>query len=255
MIAEFPLFLFTTLTGLSAGLYLALVCFKASGIDAKATWFATLGSLVLLGAGSLGVIGHLHHPERVLNAFSNFASSLTQEALCAIAVGLVMLADLLVTAKMKKSVKWLRVTGGVLSALFICVMAHAYFSVWGNAAWATWQTLVFFIVGDLALGVAAALATIPALLDKKLTLGVCIVAQVLSAVAILLEGLHFGSNGFSANPYYGGCVLTVATAVFVWIGLVRPRRRRALCVVAFVACFVGLAIARYAFYSTGLYVL
>ncbi len=255
MIAEFPLLFFTTLTGLSAGTYAALVACKGHEVDAKASWLVVAACLVLLGAGSLGVIGHLHHPERMLNAFSNPSSSLTQEAFCAIAVGVVMLADLVATAKLKRPVVWLRVVGALLCVVFVCVMAHAYFTVWGNAAWASWQTLLFFVLCDFAVGMAAVCAVLPKLLEGKAFLAALIALQVASAISMLLEGLHFGASGFSPDPYYAGCVLAVVAAVLSWVAAGRAPQRRALCVAAFVACFVGLVVARYAFYATGLYVL
>lgn len=255
MIAEFPLLFFTTLTGLSAGTYVVLAACRGSKIDAKVSWFAVVACLVLLGAGSLGVIGHLHHPERMLNAFSNPTSSLTQEALCAIVVGIVMLADLAVSAKLKRPIVWLRAIGALLCGVFICVMAHAYFTVWGNAAWASWQTLLFFVLCDFAAGAAAVSAVLPKLLEGKTFLTVFIVLQVASAASMILEGLHFGTSGFSPVPYYAGCVLAVVAAALSWVAADRPAQRRALSISAFIACFVGLVIARYAFYATGLYVL
>ena len=255
MIAEFPLLLFTTLTGLSAGTYAMLTAFKGWKIDARASWFAVVACLALLGAGSLGVIGHLHHPERMFNACSNPSSSLTQEAVCVIAVGVAMLSDLAMTAKLKKPIVWLRTLVALLCAMFIFVMAHAYFTVWGNVAWASWQTVPFFVLCDFAVGAVLVCAVLPELLEKKALLVALIALQAVSAVSMLLEGLHFGVSGFSPEPYYVGCVFAVVAAILLWAAVACPKWCRALCIAAFIACFVGLVVARYAFYATGLYIL
>lgn len=258
MISELPLYLFTTLVGLSAGAYAASVVVGAAKCDGRRAWFLTVACLVLLAVGSVCVIGHLHHPERVLNALANPSSSLTQEAYGAIAVGVLMLVDLVFSAKKMPVARLVRLVGAAASVVLVCVMAHAYFTVWGNAAWASWQTLPFFVVCDFAMGLAFACAVIKPLSKRKTVVCVLAVLQVISAGAMALEGAHFLAVGFSLLPFGVSCGLSAVAAVasaMTAAGAAGSDRAKALTVAAFVLSFVSVAVARYAFYSVGLYII
>ena len=257
MISEFPLFLFTTLVGLAAGGNAAnVVCDLVLKRDAgkRGLVFAAV-CLVLLAVSSLAVTAHLHHPERVLNAFSNLSSSLTQEGIAAMVLGVLFVADVAVRAKRKTACMPLRVVGAVAALVMVAVMAHAYFTVWGNAAWARVETLLFFVVCTLACGfalVAAVFGDVAS--DKRFAVAGCAL-QVLSAVAMAAEAAVFASVGFSPVPFAAGAVLSAVAAAAAAVSAAKPQVAGVSGKVALVACLIGLLVARYAFYATGLYVL
>lgn len=257
MISEFPLFLFTTLVGLAAGGYAANVAcdlvLKRSG-DKRGLVFTAV-CLVLLAAGSLAVTAHLHHPERVLNAFSNLSSSLTQEGIAAMVLGVLLVADVAVQAKRKAACAPLRAVGAVVALAMVAVMAHAYFTVWGNAAWARPETLAFFVVCTLACGFAFAAAVFgDVAADKRFAVVGCVL-QVLSAAALAAEAAAFAGVGFSPVPFAAGCVLSLAAAVAAAVPAAKPQVAGTCGKVVFALSLVALLVARYAFYATGLYVL
>ena len=69
MITEFALFVFTTLGGLAAGLYILAALFPVEG--KRNNLIITIVPLVMLAIGGVALLGHLGHPERMFNAFAN----------------------------------------------------------------------------------------------------------------------------------------------------------------------------------------
>ena len=154
MISEFPLFAFTTLGGLAAGAYAVSAFFPDGGQGVKRPWLFPLICIVLLGAGLLGVLGHLGRPERFLFALSNPSSMIAQEAYWSIALGIFMLVDLVLLARKGASPRAVRILGAVAALGLMCIMGNAYFTAYGNPVWAAWPTLALFVLGDVAMGAA-----------------------------------------------------------------------------------------------------
>ncbi|TNU94102.1 hypothetical protein FIC87_03575 [Eggerthella lenta] len=154
MISEFPLFLFTTLGGLAAGAYVAAAIFPDVDRKPKRPWLFPLVCLALLGVGLLGVLGHLGRPERFLLAMSNPSSMIAEEAYWSIAFGALMLVDFVLLLRRGASPRAVRVVAAVAAGALMCIMGWAYFTSYGNPAWAAWQTLPLFVLGDLAMGSA-----------------------------------------------------------------------------------------------------
>ena len=154
MISEFPLFLFTTLGGLAAGAYVAAAIFPDVDRKPKRPWLFPLACLALLGVGLLGVLGHLGRPERFLLAMSNPSSMIAEEAYWSIAFGVLMLVDFVLLLRRGASPRAVRVVAAVAAGALMCIMGWAYFTSYGNPAWAAWQTLPLFVLGDLAMGSA-----------------------------------------------------------------------------------------------------
>ena len=153
MISEFPLFLFTTLAGVAAGAYVVSVAFPV-GKDAKNTWLFPLVCLVLLAVGLAGLPLHLGRPERLLVALSQPGAMIAQEAYWSIALGVILLIDLVISKTKGSSPRGLRIVGGIAELGLMLVMSNAYFVSIGVSAWASWQTFLLFILGDLAMGAA-----------------------------------------------------------------------------------------------------
>ena len=85
------------------------------------------------------------------------------------------------------SPRGLRIVGGIAALGLMFVMSNAYFVSIGVSAWASWQTFLLFILGDLAMG-AALLALLESDLMKNGTyLTASVVLSVLAAVGVVLE--------------------------------------------------------------------
>lgn len=249
MISEFPLFVFSTCSGLAAGTYAVSAFFAKDRVDAKRSWLLPLVCIVLLGTGLLGTLAHLGHPERFLNAFVNPSAMIAQEAYWSIAFGVLLLVDLILGFKgrtVPAAVRWL----GVVAAVGLAVVTGwAYFTCHGVVAWSQLATLPLFVVGDAAMGAA---------LVGTLWLGACkrksfrtmvVVLEVLLAATLIAETLAFDQAGQGIAPF----VVALVIAPVVTLGIVLfgkkaiPAPARAWLI--FGCTFVGVTIARYAFYA------
>lgn len=250
MIAEFPLFLFTTLGGLAAGAYAVVACLPSDGgaKDSKRPWLFPLVCLALLGVGLLGVLGHLGRPERFLMALANPASMIAEEAYWSFAFGLLVLVDLVLRARRGASPRAVRVLAAVCGFVLMCIMGWAYFTAYGNPVWAAWTTLLLFVLGDLAMG-AALVGVFEAPYYRNRAFAIAAAMLALAAAASMAAvGAQFAAYGHGIAPFVAAAVLVVAAAVFALVanaGKLAPRAASALVL----ACIlVGVAVSRYAFY-------
>lgn len=244
MISEFPLFLFTLLGGIAAGLYAAAAVFPLSA-DKKRPWLVPTVAVVLLGIGGVALLFHLGRPERMFLAFANIQAGITQEAYASIAFGILIVVDLVLALVTKKSNRVVRVIGAVLGLVLVCVMAGAYTAYSNVAAWASWITFALFITGAYASGVAVA-----TLLDngfytkktEKLTAGG---VYALFALAAVLEGVHYSAVGQSATLFVMGAIFGAAAAVCAFAG---KKLNTTLVWIIAIVLVAGVAFARYGFY-------
>lgn len=252
MISEFPLFAFTTLGGLAAGAYAVSAFFPGGGQGVKRPWLFPLICIVLLGAGLLGVLGHLGRPERFLFALSNPTSMIAEEAYWSIALGILMLVDLVLLARKGASPRIVRILAAVAALGLVCIMGNAYFTAYGNPVWAAWPTLVLFVAGDLGMG-AALFGLFGG--ERYRTGAFAIVSAVLAALVaagMIAVAVRFAGFGLEAVAFVVGAVLAAAGAVcalLAWKGKL-PERTAAIAVLA--CLVVGVAVARYAFYAASI---
>lgn len=252
MIEEFPLFLFTTLGGMAAGAYVAAALFAGGERKEKRPWLFPLVCLALLGVGLLGVLGHLGRPERFLFAMSNPSSMICEEAYWSIAFGLVMLVDLVLLARKGASPRAVRVLAAVAAAGLVCVMGWAYFTSYGNPAWATWQTLVLFVAGDLAMGAALFALFREGAYREGAFVAYLTAVGVVAAASIALVAAHFAGLGHDALPFAAAVLLVavgIASALLTWKGKLSAAVGPAVTLAAVLA---GAAAARYAFYAASI---
>lgn len=249
MISEFPLFLFTTLGGLAAGAYVAAAIFPDVDRKPKRPWLFPLVCLALLGVGLLGVLGHLGHPERFLLAMSNPSSMIAEEAYWSIAFGALMLVDFVLLLRRGASPRAVRVVAAVAAGALMCIMGWAYFTSYGNPAWAAWQTLPLFVLGDLAMGSALwALMREGAYRSDAFAAAFAALGALVVA-SIALTAAHFAGLGHDALPFAAAVVLVVAGVAFGWLAWKDRLSGAVAPVLAFVCAFAGVAVARYAFYA------
>lgn len=252
LITEFPLFAFTTLGGMAAGAYAVAACFADDGREAKRPWLFPLACLALLGVGLLGVLGHLGRPERFLLAMSNPASMIAEEAYWSIAFGVLVLVDFVLLLRRGASPRVVRVAAAAAALGLMGVMGWAYFTSYGNPAWATWQTLPLFVAGDLAMGAALWALLRGGTYRNDLFAAAFTVLGALAIASIALAAAHFASLGYDALPFAAAVVLAAAGVAFgllAWKGKLPAAVGPAT---AFALVLVGVATARYAFYAASI---
>ena len=248
MISEFPLFVFTLLGGAAAGAYAFCAVFPEKADSSKKGIAFPLTCLILLAVSGLCLLTHLGHPERMFNTFSNFSAGITQEGIAMIAFGLVTLIDVILVAAKGETPRWLRIVGGVLGVLLLVAMANAYSQLLNVPAAATLAVVPFFVVGGLALGGALYGAFMSAPYQKGAYLWTSIVVAVLMLATLIAMGLHFASIGLDSVPFIAGAVVGPVAAAVVMLACSKANKSwGAVAVLALM--FVGVAIARYAFYA------
>lgn len=250
MISEFPLFIFTTLAGLSTGAYVAGAVFGRRE-DAPRAWLQPLVCLLLLGFGLLGVLGHLGRPAMFVNALANPTSMIAEEAYWSIAFGVVVLVDAVLCFRGRRTPRALRVVGAVLGIVLMCVMANAYFTAHAVAVWTSWLTWPLYVAGDLAMGCA-----LYGVFEKDragkpaFAIATGVIALVFAATCAA-EFAAFSAAGEGAMPFAVGAVLAVASAVASIVG-VKARPLAGVAWTALALSFAAVAIARYCFYAASI---
>ncbi len=247
MISEFPLFVFTTLAGLSAGAYIANAAFPLDK-ERSMPWAFPLVCLVLLGLGLLGCLSHLMRPTMFLNALANPGAGIAQEAYFSIAYGVLLLVDLIVVAVKKESLRALQIIGALAAFAMTVAMGFAYTGYLAIPAWSTPAIVPLFALGDLAMGFALwALFSEGAYTRATFWLATVFV-EVLAAVAFALAAIHFVSVGLSPAPFVVAIVIA-PVFVIVLAAMARTREGIILPAAAFACAFVGVCVARWAFYA------
>lgn len=244
MISEFALFIFTSLGGLAAGAYAVGAVFPAQKEGGK-PWVLPVLALIMLAIGGVALLMHLGQPMRVLNAFANPAAGITQEGIATVLFGVFVVIDLAFAVAKSGSPRWVKVVAGVLGLVLAFVMGNAYFMMDGTPAWASWQTIPLFLVGDLAVG-AALMGALGSGEGKPTFWTASAVLQALFAVSAALEAAHFASVGESVVPFVVAAVLALVAAVAAWAA--KSKGTAALAWAVFAASAVAVLVARYAFY-------
>ena len=256
MIGEFPLFVFTTLAGLSAGTYIASALFPLFGENSnegtpsgmqKYPWLFSLIMLILLGVGLLGCLGHLQHPERFMNALWNPLAGITQEAYLSMLFGAVLVIDFILSIVKGASYRVVRIIGAVFGFLLTVVMGFAYANTLGVEAWNTWETVPFFVVGDLAMGFALFPLFNRDVLNQYYTYWVIVIEALFAATLVLLS-IHFGFCGLTCVPFI---VALILAPVLHGVMILCKKFKTASWGIyfTFIVVFIGVAVARYAFYA------
>lgn len=248
MISEFPLFVFTLLGGAAAGAYAFSAVFPQKQKESGKDFAFPLTCLVLLAVSGICLLFHLGHPERMLNAFSNFSAGITQEGIASVALGIVVVVDLVFSVAKGSSPRWLRIVGGVLGLLLLAAMANAYGQLYNVEAASTPAVMPFFLVSGLALGGALYGLFAKAPYTKGAYLWTSVVVAAASAAALVAMALHFSSLELSILPFVASVIIAPVASLAVMLAFMKadkPWVPVAVCALM----FIGIAIARYAFYA------
>lgn len=276
--AEMPLALFTTLSSIGAGAFVALAAAfltgKFSDNELRKIDKLTLIPFLVVVVGFIAAFFHLAAP---LNAFGVFAgvgsSPLSNELVAGVAFGIVALiyTALSVAGKLSAgSRRGFSVVVAVLAVIFAIFMGLAYMM---NTipSWDTplvpVQMVGFLLAGGAALG---SYVICQAGAGKSLSAGSAASALIVLAVAgavLAIAGLagQLGAVSGMSNPLAsgadlvgdvmplaaGGLVLVAASAALV-VGAVRAKQTVALSGVAVAVALVGILLARLAFYGVQL---
>ena len=246
MISEFPLFVFTTLGGIAAGCYVARAV-EPLDDNRSRPWLFSAVMLVLLAVGGVALLFHLGQPLRVLNAFGNLGAGITQEGIATVLFGVCVVADLVFCIAKKDSPRWLVVVTAALGAVMMLTMGLAYFALAGTPAWAHVGSVPFFVLGDLAVGAGVYVLFKGGISSSNVFCVYAVAAQVLAALCMIGEGVHFAQTGYAVAPFAVGAVAVLAAAALMLA--VRKGKGAAFAYAACVCVVVGVVVARYAFYA------
>lgn len=248
MISEFPLLVFTVLTGVAAGGYAMATLFGIMTKKANRSWLFSLACMVCLGLGLLGVLFHLGHPERFLNALANPTAMIAQEAYWSIPFGIVLLADTILLKLGKGQGQVLPIVGSLLACGLMAVTSIAYFTSYGVVGWAELPTIFLFVVGDLGLGAALALAAFPAARQKVPAL-LAVVLYCALFVTVAAEVVVFGGYELNAVPFMIAAVPSLVAAALQCVGIFRSGNDGVIAWVVFALVAAAVIVARYGFYA------
>lgn len=226
---QWPLILFTTFVAWSAGLFGAQGVAALAGEGRRAQMPALIGSAGLLAVGGIAVFFHLEHFERIFNGFGNPTSGITQELVCVVVVGVLMVVAFVMlrqgaaataaagtgasaggpapagsaSAAAKDGApampKWLAVLAIVAAALLVLVTGHSYMM----AARPAWDS----VLGPLTLlGAACAagpltFAAIEAVLDGAVGRAISLVALVGSIANLAISAAYLAFMEMSTVSY------------------------------------------------------
>ena len=250
MITEFPLLVFTVLTGIAAGAYVGAALFPKKGEDAHA-WVFPLVALILVVVGGLSAMTHLGRPALMLNVLNNPTSSLAMEGMSSGVLALVAIVDLVLAKRAGSANRAVRIVGALVGIVCMCIVTSAYVTSYGNVAWIAAPTWPLFALGDLAAGFGLwmALRGEP---DNALATATAIVS-ILFAAVLAWQAVTFNGLGAAGVACIGvGAVLAAVAAVVAFMarsGKMAPRTT-ALLVAAIV--IVALIMSRYGFYMASI---
>lgn len=284
MISEFPLLVFTVLTSIAAGSYVAAAAFPRKGTDGR-PWLLPVVAIVLVAIGGLAATTHLGRPANILNVLNNPIASLTMEGIVAGLLALVALVDAVLCFTKKSANRIVRIVGAVVGVALLCVVTYAYVTSYGNPVWISTPSYLVFVVAGLAAGFAfwqalanaggtaapaastpsgasttnsaPAAATAPALSLATAVLNL-LFALVLVWQAVVFSG--FGEAGFA--PIAAGAVLAVAAAACAFLvgrkpgassqGTAGNALATALLWAAAILAIAALIVSRYGFYMASI---
>ncbi len=226
----------------------------AEKLDANRVWLFPLVGIILLGVGLLGTLTHLGQPLRFMNGMANPASMISQESYWAIAFGILMVVDLLVTKSKGFPVMVVRWLAAVAACGLMFVTGLAYFDCYFVTPWADAITIPLFIIGDLAMGV-----TLCMLFSKDDGRGILHVVNVAVCVAwfavACAYGVYVAGLGIQVGAIVAGAIIGVLGSAIASIAYIQGKiSERNAAIVAIICSILGVLLVRGAFFAAGVFV-
>lgn len=248
MISEFPLFVFTTLSGLAAGALVASAAFPAKG-EGKRAWLFPLCMLALVGISALASVTHLGRPQYLTYMLANPTSSLVMEGIFAGLTCIALIVDTVLAAKSKAANRIVRIAADVLAVALMCVQGYAYFTSFGNPAWAAVSVWAFFVLGSIGCGFAA-WGLFAGEAGEGAGAKAAAVALAFACVSFAWEAATFAGAGADASLLIAGAVISAAGAACAGAkGFAKAKLPWAVVVVLGA---VALCVARWGFYAASI---
>lgn len=256
MMEILPLLLFTTCSGAAAGAYVMRLLgdhhSENRNLGGEKLWLFPLVCIILLAVGLLGTLAHLGQPLRFINGLSNPASMISQESYWAIAFGILMVIELIISKTKNISPVVLHWAGALAATGLMVVMSLAYYHCTFLPAWSSAITIPLFIVGNLVMGAGLCIlfsknteaSRLFHLANTVLSMGWVVV--ILSYV-IYLSGLGFGV----ALPIIGAVVGPAGSAAVSILAHGDKLTLSRAAIIVFVLNITGVLLVRVAFFAAG----
>lgn len=205
---QWPLILFTTFVAWPAGLFGTQGVAALAGEGRRAQMPALIASAALLAIGGIAVFFHLEHWERIFNGFGNPTSGITQELVCVVIVGILMVtafvilwkgrADAGAAAGSPELPKWLAACMVTAAVALVLVTGHSYMM----AARPAWDSLLgpLSLLGAACAAGPATFALIEAMRDEATGPALGLAALIGAAVnAVLTVAYLFAMEAAGAS--------------------------------------------------------
>ncbi len=232
MSIQWPLVLFTLLTGLGAGTFGWVALSEWWGQAERARQPAAITALVALIAAGVASVFHLGHPERIFNALGHFGSGIFFEMLL---VGLTGLAALVYIVMLRSQspagARKAVATVGLLTGIAVSVAVGASYVLPSRPAWYTVLLPLLYlssagVLGSFSMYFWAALrreaAGTVAGLDRITLVALVVEAVLLLAYVVYLAAAPFQHDSRSLARLVAGDLAPIFWLGTVAIGLLVP---------------------------------
>ena len=250
MISEFPLMLFTVLTGIACGAYVGAALFPKKGADEKA-WLFPVVVLVLAACGGLAATGHLGRMENIFNVLNNPGASITMEGICTGVLAVVAIVDLVLAKQKGEANRALRYVGAIVGIIFLCIVTSVYVKSYGNPLWMATPTFGIFVLGGLAAGFGCWMLFADE--DNKTLAVATAVVNCLFAIVLAWQAATFaGADAAGMAPIAVGAVAAAAAAVVAFMAYSGKMAGKTAAYAVCLLAIVALAVSRYGFYMASI---
>ena len=250
MISEFPLMLFTVLTGIACGAYVGAALFPKKGADDKA-WLFPVVVLVLAACGGLAATGHLGRVENIFNVLNNPGASITMEGICTGVLAVVAIIDLVLAKQKGEANRALRYVGAIAGIIFLCIVTSVYVKSYGNPLWMATPTFGIFVLGGLAAGFACWMLFADDD-NKSLAIATAVVNALFGVVLIWQAAVFAGADAEGMMPIAVGAVAALAAAVAAYMASAGKMSGKTAVYAVVVLAVVALFVSRYGFYAASI---
>lgn len=249
MAIQWSLVIFTALTGLGGWMFACVAFDSVSGRNQGKSLPAALVSLAVMVVGGVASVTHLSHPERMLAALSHPTSGIfTEAALVGLTSACIIVFAVLVAKGASETAQKAFAVLGAVFGIALSFMAGYSYMMSSTAVWDNILLPVGYLCTAIPAGVAAYLAVV----------GVECEAGSLRALSIVLVAggilAAVSSIAWPASAGVAGSVVALLAASVVLSGIVpvvcgallpkRPEQILAVCLIALVACLVGMVCFR-----------
>lgn len=256
--ASVSLVVFTVVSGLSIGTYIMLNMAAILSQPLLSTvelgWM--IGCFLLMCTALVGSFTHLKKPFRIVNAFANPQSMITEEGYWGPLFTLILFISALLLYFQGALWLWLRIVGVMVALVLLFVTSFVYVSAKGIPFWNDGSTVFTFFTSAFLMG---SIAFYTASGFEMITVTIFTVCMILRATAAIVERtrLHAlpkqlnvaAQTNYQAGFWLLGIIIPVGCVVAGLLGT-----NAAACgIVALLSSVIGETISRSAFFRAGVH--